>query len=205
MGRNQGALMVMLATLRRSGGVEAVARRLAVPTVLAMEVVTVALPMVLGAYSRRYEDGARDGCGVTALGQLLLPRGGGGLAHDVMIASDFCPEPGWALAEVLLGSRGRVEVVAAHCAGESGLEAEVIGRAMPILFMLVGGYLAARAEVAAGDLLGGDPANDTGVEVGGAGGAIAAGRSGHAPHVRAEFARLLGPGGGRNPLEAIPH
>lgn len=169
--------MSMLATLRRSGGIEALARHLQVPPPVAAEVASALLPLVLGAFRRSCQVAAsrQD---IAPLLALLDAIGSADLAVMVMGTAPIDRQLGLDVAARVFGSDAAVQTVtrvAAQVFPDDGETETMLTAALPLLTMLVGGYLAARA-VGAG-LKAGNPA--------------------------ADFADLLGLGKQPNPLDAI--
>lgn len=113
--------MDMLTALQRSGGIEALARQAGVAPPEALEAAKRLLPTILSAL--RGFPGGR-----TAMLEMLERHGGIGLAADVMDAAPADEDRGRQLLDELPDKGG---------AGEDSLG--------PLLGMLVGGYVAARA------------------------------------------------------------
>jgi hypothetical protein len=136
----------MYAALRRSGGIEALSRHLAMTPVEAGAAVLALLPIVLGGFHRRF--GRRGGgvAGVVAVAEMLAQHGGGQLAMKVLL-----PEPiEFGLAEAVTAqalpdatmTATELDAVAAR----SGLDRDRLAEMLPVLTMLTGGYLSARIE-----------------------------------------------------------
>lgn len=139
-----------LETLRRSGGVNAVANQLDLPPADAASGVEVLLSAVLSGFNRALEahvaDADREG-----LMALLDELGGGYLAADLISQGQADCARGNRILATIFGSKDISRAVAEDAARDCALDAAVLRRMLPLIAMLVGGYLAAR--VAAGKTL----------------------------------------------------
>ena len=155
--------MDMMDILVRSGGVEAIAKQLGVPPAMAEMGAKALLPAVVGGFKKQT---AEAGGGDTRLGSLiniLGGLGGGGLATNVL--NDAEPTDvarGNDVLGQIFGSKDVSRSVAGHAAGQTGIDAELLKKMLPIVAMLVAGYLshqggaqAAPAEQQGGGLGGG--------------------------------------------------
>jgi len=135
--------MDWLATLRRSGGINAIARHLGMAPVDAGAGIAALLPALIG--------GLRDYCGrsggghggVRALVALLNELGDGDLAAQVMGQGPLRTEPGDTLLNRLFGTSAAAELDNAE--HSTDVARDVLEDLLPPLAMLVGGYIAARA------------------------------------------------------------
>ena len=128
--------MNWLATLHRSGGVNALARHLCAPTPTVMAGVAALLPPLLDAM-RGF------GGGATALMALIEGQGGGELAARIMRPTLLRAEAGEALRARLFP--GGVMAHTSAAARMSGADPALLDRLAPPLAMLVAGYIAAKA------------------------------------------------------------
>ncbi|HWU01685.1 MAG TPA: DUF937 domain-containing protein [Novosphingobium sp.] len=141
--------MVMLATLRRSGGIDVLARRAEVAPPTAALATATLLPVVLGGFRKIFERGATDGAlsGVRFLEQVLARHGGGQLAMAIMADHPDVPlSNGGRLLLDMFGSDDMAECIARHGASEAGVTEQLMRDLLPMLAMLVAGYLAARID-----------------------------------------------------------
>ncbi len=135
--------MEMLATLRRSGGVNALARHLDAPPAVATAGVKALLPVLLPRFSQ-FSGGTK------VLFEVLSDLGGAGLATAVMAVESADPAPGDALLAQLFPSPDLFAVEMRSTAEANECDQALLERLFPLLAMLVGGYVSARA--AAGTL-----------------------------------------------------
>lgn len=135
--------MEMLATLRRSGGVNALARQLDAPPAVAMAGVKALLPVLLPRLSQ-------FSGGTQVLFEVLSGLGGAGLATAVMAVESADPAPGIALLAQLFPNRDLFTTEMRSTAQANACDEAMLERLFPLLAMLVGGYVSARA--AAGGL-----------------------------------------------------
>lgn len=135
--------MDILATLRRSGGIETLSRRLDVAPAEAGACAEVLTPMLVAGL-RGFADNHGGGQGgLDALTSLVESLGGGELAAAVMAPGAVDTARGGAVLQAIFGSEDAARAVAAR-AGPASADQDVLVRALPLLAMLVAGYIAAR-------------------------------------------------------------
>ncbi|MFC0590579.1 DUF937 domain-containing protein [Novosphingobium aquiterrae] len=103
------------------------------------------LPAILGGF-RKHADSA--GGGETGLGSLigmLGTLGGGALAANVLGPDSTDVDQGNGILGQIFGTKDVSRSVAADAATRTGIDPELLKRMLPLLAMLVGGYLSARA------------------------------------------------------------
>lgn len=183
--------------LAQAGGLQAMARELGVSERQAATGAEALLPAILGGFKKQAQ---AQPAGFGGLGDLLVQLGGGGLLDNVL-----SPEPtdvgrGNEVLGQIFGSKEVSRTVAQDAASRSGLDPALLKQMLPILAMLVtgfmsrqqGGELGAQSSAPAGgglgDLLGG--------LLGGAGGGRAAPGGGG-------LAGMLDINGDGNPLDDI--
>ena len=135
--------MDLLAILRRSGGIDALARQIGLPPPEVLAAVETLLPVLiedLRDYVRRLGEGDS---GIAALLTMIEGLGGGHLAAEVMGPGPLLPERGESIQAQFLNQAS--EQMVSEMAVVSGQQAGVLARIMPLLAMLVCGYIAARA------------------------------------------------------------
>jgi hypothetical protein len=135
--------MELLATLRRSGGINALARQLDVPPATATAGVKALLPVMLSGF-RDYTNG------LDRLVDLLAQHGGAALASAVMSVEPTDSAPGSAIVGKLFPDSAKLSTELQLAADEAGSDGQFLAQLSPLLAMLIGGYVAARA--AAGGL-----------------------------------------------------
>jgi hypothetical protein len=137
--------MDWLTTLRRSGGINALARQLGVTPADVAAGAEALLPPLLSGF-RQVANGFGSGdAGVHALVDILMDMGGGQLAADVMAPGPLNARPGNAILDRALGPEVARRAVLVEAERTHGLDQAFGERLLPALAMLVGGYITARA------------------------------------------------------------
>lgn len=134
----------LLDVLRRSGGLVAIARQLDIPPPEALAAATALLPLVRAGFRRDAEHAETLSAGLTAQLLWLEELGGGALASAVLQNDQSGSRPGEAIVARIFGPGLTPQVVAA-AAAQSELPAETVAQVLPLLAMLSGGYVSARA------------------------------------------------------------
>ncbi|MCE2841518.1 MAG: DUF937 domain-containing protein [Novosphingobium sp.] len=133
----------LLDVLRRSGGLVAVATQLDIAPPLALAAATALLPMVRGGFRRRVEQADDLDAGLNDLLAWLAGLGGGTLASAVLQNVAIAPEAGRELVTGIFGpEQSAVAVTAAEL---SQVDVDTVQQVLPLLAMLAGGYVWARA------------------------------------------------------------
>jgi hypothetical protein len=133
------------------------------------------LPAILGGFKKQAQ---AQPAGIEGLGGLLGQLGGGALLDEVLSPEPTNLNRGNAVLGQIFGSKDVSRAVAQNAAPRSGLSPELLKKMLPMLGMLVAGYLAKRRNAGRapqaspsggglGDLLGG--------LLGGTGGSAASG------------------------------
>lgn len=165
--------------LGQSGALDSVARELGIPPAVAAAGAAALLPAILGGFKREAQQQPN---GVEGLGGLLQQMGGGGLLEAVVGSQATPVEQGNEILGQIFGSREVSREVAGAAAQQTGINADTLKRMLPMIAMLVAGYLATRSqsgETAApaaptggagglGDLMGGGLGGILGQVLGGA-------------------------------------
>ena len=136
--------MDMMDMLRASGGLDAIAGQLGISPEMAQVGAGALLPAIVGGFQKQ-SDAA--GGGVGGLGSLigmLGGLGGAGLADNVLGPQETDVTKGNDILGQIFGSKDVSRTVAGHAAGQTGLDPELLKKMLPILAMLVGGYLSSR-------------------------------------------------------------
>jgi hypothetical protein len=152
--------------LAQMGGLQSIARELGVSETEAASGAEALAPAILGGLQKK----AAQPDGVEGLGGLLGQLGGGGLLDQVLSPQPTNVEPGNSVLGEIFGSKDVSRTVAQHASSQTGLEPGLLKKMLPLLAMLISGYMArqhagggggaASASAAAsggglGDLLGG--------------------------------------------------
>ncbi|MEQ1509174.1 MAG: DUF937 domain-containing protein [Sphingopyxis sp.] len=149
--------------LAGSGALDSAARELGIDPQVAASGAAVLLPAILGGFKNQAQE-APGGLG--GLGAILSGMGGGGLLDAVVGPQTTPVEQGNSILGQIFGSKDVSRQVAAHGEAQSGINAETLQRLLPIVAMLVAGYMARQNG-------GGDaaapaaPANPAGGDLGG--------------------------------------
>jgi hypothetical protein len=179
--------------LARSGGLESIARELGLSQQQAQLGAEALLPAILGGFGKRAP--AASG----GLGELLDQLGGGSLLDDVLSPQPTPVARGNDVLGQIFGSKDVSRTVASHAASRTGLDPSMLKKMLPILAMLVSGYLSKRRSQAGTAGLGG---NDLGGLLGGVLGAGAGGAP-QAGGGLGGLASMLDADGNGNPLDDI--
>jgi hypothetical protein len=125
--------------LKQSGAIGSMAQQLGVNEQMAEIGASALLPAILGGFKKTTQ---AQPSGLDGLGGLLGQLGGGGL-FDAVLAPEPTPvEQGNGILGQIFGSKDVSRSVADHAAGQTGLDSSLLKKMLPILAMLVAGYLA---------------------------------------------------------------
>ena len=182
--------------LAQMGGLQSISRELGLSESQAAQGVDALAPAVLGGFKRQAQ---AQPSGLGGLGALLGQLGGGGLLDDVLAPEPTHVDRGNAVLGQIFGSKDVSRTVAQKAASQSGLDPDVLKKMLPMVAMLVAGFMAKQGSGAPASAApaGGGLGNLLGNLLGGAGGAPAAGAG--APG----WASLLDLDGNGNPLDDI--
>lgn len=135
----------LLDLLRRSGGLAAIANNLGIDQPATLAAAEVLLPRIQQALHDRVGQAGGSALGMGQLLAQLADLGGGKLAGALLQQS--LPGQGEIdrIAGAILGEEDNPEQGLAKAAQRSGLPVETVRRVRPLLAMLTGGYLSARA------------------------------------------------------------
>ena len=158
--------------LAQTGGLQSIARELGLSESQAQSGAAALLPAILGGFQKQTQ--ALPG-GFDSFGDILDQLGGSSLADDVMSPQPTNVSRGNDVLGQIFGSKDVSRTVAQDAAAKSGLDPSILKKMLPILAMLVSGYMA----------------RQRGASGGGGGGVLGSILGG-----------LLG-GGGGNPLDEI--
>ena len=185
--------------IARAGGLEAIATQLGVNQDQAANGLNALLPAVVGGFKKKA--GSHDQ-GIGGLVDMLNAYGGGGLVDNVVSAQPTDIGLGNNILGQIFGSKEVSRAVATHASTQSGLDASLLKKMLPIITMLVAGFMTKGTEAQSGRA-GGDTSDGTGLGglLGGllGGGQPAAGAGGGLGGLGA----LLDADGDGNPLDDI--
>ena len=146
--------------LSQMGGLQSIARELGISESQAASGAAALAPAILGGFKKQAQ--AQPG-GVEGLGGLLTQLGGGNLLDDVVSSKPTDVSRGDQVLGQIFGSKDVSRTVAQNASAQTGLDSGLLKKMLPMLAMLVAGYMAKQQGGAAaatgsgglGDLLGG--------------------------------------------------
>jgi hypothetical protein len=164
--------------LAQAGGLQSIARELGISEAQATQGASALLPAILGGFKKQTQS---QPTGLEALGGLLGKLGGGGLFDAVVAPEPTNVSAGNDVLGQIFGSKDVSRTVAQSAAAQTGVDAGILKKMLPMLAMLVTGYMAKQSAAAAtpsdasgggglggllGGLLGGKPAAPQGASSG---------------------------------------
>lgn len=156
--------MDIASILKQTGAIGQVAQQLGVNEQVAEAGAAALLPAILGGFKKTTQ-AQPDGLG--GLGGLLGQLGGGGL-FDAVVSPEPTPvEKGNDVLGQIFGTKDVSRSVAGNAAAQTGIDPALLKKMLPILAMLVAGYLAKQNGSAEGGGLGGMLGNILGGALGG--------------------------------------
>ena len=132
--------------LAQAGGLDSIARELDIEPEQASSGAAALLPAILGGFQKQAQagdPGASGGLG--GLGDLLGKLGGGGLMDEVLAPEPTDTSKGDAVLGEIFGSRDFSRTVAQNASAQSGLDPALLKKMLPMLAMLVTGFMAKRS------------------------------------------------------------
>lgn len=153
--------MQMTDLVAHMGGIQSIARELGVTESQAATGAEALIPAILGGFKKQAQ--AQDS-GLEGLGGLLGQLGGGSLLDNVLSPETTDVDRGNDVLGHIFGSKDVSRTVAQNAASRSGLSPSLLQKMLPMLAMLVAGYMAKQGGATApqsaptggglGDLLG---------------------------------------------------
>jgi hypothetical protein len=125
--------------LERMGGLQPMARELGVSESEVASGASALLPAILGGFKRQAQT---QPSGLEGLGGLLGQLGGGGLLDNVLSPEPTDLNRGNNVLGEIFGSKDVSRTVAQNAAAQSGLNPSVLKKMLPMLAMMVAGYMA---------------------------------------------------------------
>ena len=125
--------------LAQTGGLQSMARELGVSEKQAASGAAALLPAILGGFKKQTQ--TQSG-GLEGLGGLLTQLGGGGLLDNVLSPQPTNTGLGDNVLGQIFGSKDVSRTVATNAAAKSGLDPSILKKMLPMLAMLVAGYMA---------------------------------------------------------------
>lgn len=179
--------------LQQMGGAGTLARELGVDERQARSGAEALLPAVLGGFKKQAQS---QPAGAGGLLDLLGKMGGGGLMDEVLGPQPTNLEHGNQVLGQIFGSKDVSRAVAQNAAGQTGVDLNVLKKMLPMLGMLVAGYMSKQGGAASQQAQ--DPTGALGSMLGGRRTAQSAGRSG-----AGGIADMLDLDGDGNPLNDV--
>ena len=125
--------------LSRVGGLQSIARELGVNETEAASGAEALAPAILGGLKKQTQS---QPAGLADLGGLLGKLGGGGLLDNVVAPEPTDVSRGNNVLGALFGSKDVSRAVAQNAASQSGLAPDLLKKMLPMVAMLITGYLA---------------------------------------------------------------
>ena len=177
--------------LAQVGGLKSMARELGVSEKQAEMGAAALIPAILGGFKRQTQ---AQPTGLESLGGLLGQLGGGGLFDQVLAPEPTNTSLGNDVLGQIFGSKDVSRTVADSASAKTGLDPSLLKKMLPMLAMLVAGYMAKQRGASAGASQGGG--------LGGLLGGLLGGGSG-APSGDGGIASMLDLNGDGNTLDDI--
>jgi len=183
--------------LAQMGGLQSMARELGISEQQAARGAEALVPAILGGFKKQAQAAPS---GIGGLGELLGSLGGGSLLDNVLGNQPTDVGRGNDVLGQIFGSKDVSRTVAQGASARSGLDPSLLKRMLPMLAMMVAGYMAKRGGTAqsgaqAGGLGGGLGGLLGGLLGGGGGGSTGGGLGG--------LAAMLDADGDGNPLDDL--
>lgn len=128
--------------LAQAGGLQSVARDLGLSEEQATAGAEALLPAILGGMKKQAQ---AQPAGLEGLGGLLGQLGGGALLDQVLSPQPTDPSQGNEVLGQIFGSKDVSRAVADNAVSQSGLDSTVLRKMLPLLAMLVTGFMAKQA------------------------------------------------------------
>ena len=177
--------------LRQTGGLESIAKELGISETQAASGAAALTPAILGGFKKQAQ---AQPAGLESLGGLLSQLGGGGLLDDVLAPKPTDVSRGNEVLGQIFGSKDVSRAVAQNAASQSGLDPGVLKKMLPMVAMLVAGYMAKQRTAGVGA-----QATSGGGGLGGLLGGLLGGQAGGG----GGLASMLDMDGDGNPLDDI--
>ncbi|MBP6380727.1 MAG: DUF937 domain-containing protein [Sphingorhabdus sp.] len=144
--------MDMMEILKQSGAIGSVAQQLGVNEQIAQAGAEALLPAILGGFKKTAQ---AQPSGLEGLGGILGQLGGGGLLDSVLSPEPTPVEKGNDVLGQIFGTKDVSRSVAGHAAEQTGIDSSLLKQMLPLLAMIVAGYLAKQGGGEQGGGLGG--------------------------------------------------
>lgn len=179
--------------LAQMGGLQSMARELGVSETQVASGAEALVPAILGGFKKQAQSQPE---GIEGMGGLLGQLGGGGLLDQVLAPQATDVSGGNEVLGQIFGSKDVSRAVAQNAASQSGLDPSLLKKMLPMLAMMVTGYMAKQS----GD---GAAAQQLAPEGGGLGGLLGGLLGGQRTNAAPGLASMLDLNGDGNPLDDI--
>ena len=186
--------MQIMDMLEQMGGVQSMAREFGVSEAQAASGAAALLPAILGGFKKQTQ---AQPAGLEGLIGMLGGLGGGGLMDEVLAPQPTNVSPGNDILGQIFGSREASRTVAQNAAGQTGLDPMLLKKMLPVLAMLVAGYMARQGRASTAPQTGGGGLADM------LGGMLGGGTQGSTTGGGPGLASMLDLNGDGNPLDDI--
>lgn len=197
----------LISMLQQSGGISAIASQLGVSPEVAEQGATALLPAVVGGFSKHADNAGGGEGGLGSLIGMLGGLGGASLADNVFGPETTDVGKGNDVLGQIFGSKEVSRKVATHASSQTGIDPALLKKMLPILAMLVAGYMSHQASGAQGQQSGGGMGGILGSVLGGLlGGGASQSSGGMGGMLGGVLGSMLGAGqtrGGGNALDEI--
>jgi len=130
--------MQMMDMLAQTGGIDSIAQELGISKPQAQSGAAALLPAILGGFKKQ----AQGSGGAGGLGAILGQLGGGSLLDDLVSPQPTNVSRGNDVLGQIFGSKEVSRTVAQSASTQSGLDPGILKKMLPMLAMLVTGYMA---------------------------------------------------------------
>ena len=144
--------MDIASILKQSGAIGSMAQQLGINEQVAEAGAAALLPAILGGFKKTAQ---AQPSGIEGLGGLLGQLGGGGLFDSVLSPEPTPVEQGNDILGQIFGSKDVSRTVAGSASEQTGIDPALLKKMLPILAMLVAGYIAKQSGGGEGGGLGG--------------------------------------------------
>jgi len=179
--------------LAQMGGLGSMARELGVSEAQAAKGAEALIPAILGGFKKQAQ---AQPSGLEGLGSLLGQLGGGGLLDNVLSPQATEVSRGNDVLGQIFGSKDVSRTVAQDAASRTGLDPALLRKMLPIVAMMVAGYMAKQGGGAA-------QSGGLGGLLGGLLGGRASGQAGRGGAAAGGLGSMLDLNGDGNPLDDI--
>ena len=145
----------LISILQQTGGIAAIASQLGVTPQVAEAGAAALLPAIAGGFSKQADSAGGGEGGLGSLIGMLGGLGGASLATNVLGPEPTDVDKGNDVLGQIFGSKEVSRTVAAHAANQTGIDPAMLKKMLPILAMLVAGYMSHQASGAQGKQSGG--------------------------------------------------